>query len=93
MPTIRKLLDLSTSHLPPHLADQLASIAGVIAYRLEYGWLLWVPNDPDDSAQGCDDGPPAEVLAVQRYARGHGCDYVLFDADADTVADLPHWQW
>jgi hypothetical protein len=90
MPTIRKLLDLSTGHLRPHLADQLASTAGVIAYRLEYGWLMWVPND---SAHACDERRPAEVLAIQRYARSHDCDYVLFDADADTVEDLPHWQW
>jgi hypothetical protein len=33
------------------------------------------------------------VLAIQRYARALGCDYVLVDADGDEVDDLPTWQW
>jgi hypothetical protein len=33
------------------------------------------------------------VLTIQRYARTLGCDYVLFDADADRDDDLPIWDW
>jgi len=29
----------------------------------------------------------------QRYAHGSGCDYVLFDDDADQVGDLSTWDW
>jgi hypothetical protein len=93
MATIRKMLDLSTGHLPPDLAESLSHAPGVIAYQLEFGWLMWIPDDPDHHARGCGDGPPEQVLLVQRYARSHDCDYVLFDADAEQVADLPHWQW
>jgi hypothetical protein len=53
---------------------------------------MWVPPDPDCHAA---DYPqlPAEVLTVQRYAREHACDYVLFDQDADVIDDLPTWDW
>ena len=92
-PPVRRLLDLSTAHLPQHLgSDGLSAADGVTAYQLAYGWLMWVPEDPDRHAADYPELPP-EVLTVQRYARRHGCDYVLFDRDADTVADLPTFTW
>lgn len=36
---------------------------------------------------------PEEMLAIQRYARGVGCDYVLFDPDADCIDELPTRDW
>jgi hypothetical protein len=89
--TVRSLLDLSTAHLPENLGSHgLSGHDGVVAYQLEYGWLMWIPADPQAHAGDYPDLPP-EVLAIQRYARGLGCDYVLFDADADRVGDLPTW--
>ena len=94
MPDIRLLLDLSTAHLPEHLGSGgLDAAPGVVAHRTTHGWLLWVPDDPDESGAAFGDAVPAVVLAIQRYARRHGCDYVLFDADADRVDDLPSWDW
>ncbi len=61
-------------------------------YHLTYGWLTWVPPDPQAHAVGHPDLPP-EVLAMQRYARASGFEHVLFDADADQVGDLPTWDW
>jgi hypothetical protein len=91
---IRTILDLSTAHLPAHLGGRaLSGEDGVIAYELEgYGWLMWVPPDPDGHAA---DHPalPAQVLAIQRYASERGCDFVLFDRDADILSDLPTWDW
>src|SRR5581483_5412452 len=94
-PVIRQVLNLSTAHLPPDLGSPggLDTALGVIAHATETGFLLWVPDDPDDSAQATDDPVPDVVLAIQRYARRLGCDYVLFDADADQVGDLPTWDW
>jgi hypothetical protein len=51
-----------------------------------------VPPDPQAHAIGHPDVPP-EALAIQRHARAWGRDYVLFDADADRVGDLPTWDW
>jgi hypothetical protein len=91
--TGRSFPDLSTAHLPEQLGSYgLSGQDGVVAYQLEYGWLMKVPADPQAHAGDYPDLPP-EVLAMQRDARGLGCDYVLFDADADQVGDLPTWDW
>ena len=91
MPTIHDLLELSTAHLPPQLADHLSNIPGVHVCVTVYGWLMWVPDPGDDASavsSGCD------VLApIQRYAQALGCAYVLFDRDAEVVNDLPSWDW
>jgi hypothetical protein len=91
---IRRILDLSTQHLPPDLRqDRLTALPGVVAYQLTHGWLLWVPHDPDDSARLMDEPVPEPVLEIQRYARRKRCDYVLFDADGHTDPALPTWDW
>jgi hypothetical protein len=90
---IRTLLELSTAHLPEHLGShRLSCEDGVTAHRLPYGWLMWIPADPPAHAAG-HPGLPPEVLTIQRYARARGCDYVLLDAGADTLAGLPTWDW
>jgi hypothetical protein len=100
MPTIRHMLDLSTRYLPERLMpgavnfdpDALDAVGGV--YPNDYGMIVWVPDDPKESAEmGVGEFPP-ELLAVQLYARGLGCDYVMFDCEGpDDVADLPTWEW
>lgn len=91
MPTIRRMLDLNTGHLPENTCQELDDIDWVVTHETEYGWLMWVPDVPDSHA--CADGPdiPAEVLVVQRY--GHDRDYVLFDNSADFDDQLPCWDW
>ena len=93
VPRRRLILDLSTSHLPEHLGTDLNAHDAVVAYNLEYGWLMWVPDDPvvdDDDPMG---RVPSEVLLIQLYARRWGCDYVLFDADGPVDPNLPAWEW
>lgn len=101
---VGRFLDLSTAHLPAPVAEDLNGFYGVTAHQLTcsdgaHGWLLWVPDDPDKHAADHEDTDypenniPAEVLAIQRYARQRGCDYILLDRDADRVADLPTWDW
>jgi len=98
-PAVRKVLELSTAHLPEQMYAELNGYDGVVADPLPYGTLLWVPDDPDEHAAGYGDEPevfdgvPPEVLAVQRYARAQGCDHVRFDCDAATIPDLPTWDW
>lgn len=94
MPDIRLVLDLSTAHLPEDLGTSgLSSLDGVVAYPLDFGWLLWVPEDPDADNGEYDHTIPATVLAIQRYARSHQCDYVLIDRDGPHNPDLPQWSW
>ncbi|WP_040392553.1 DUF5983 family protein [Catelliglobosispora koreensis] len=92
MPSLRMFLDLATSHLPEDVFQDLGGIKGVTAHGTAYGWLMWVPPNPDEHA-GDYPAIPGEVLVVQRYARSHGCDYVLFDNSADTDPLLPAWDW
>lgn len=94
MPVIRQFLDLATAHLPEQLGRAgLDTVPGVIAHPTCYGWWMWVPNDPDDSALSSEEPIPEVVLAIQRYARALDCDYVLFDSDADRDDQLPAWDW
>lgn len=94
MSVIRKFLDLSTAHLPQSVMEGLSGFENVVAYTHgEYGAFLWVPDDPQESNDFMDEPIPAEVLAVQLYARSLGCDYVMFDRDADTDEALPTWDW
>ncbi len=91
-PRIIKMLDATTGHLPQEICQDLNGYDGVIATDRTYGWLLWVPEDPAEHAGETGD-VPAEVVALQVFARGLGCDYVLLDRDADRVDGLPHWDW
>ena len=90
-PAVRLILDLSTAHLPATDRDDLNGVDGVLAYRMQHGWLMWAPDDPDESASVEMDPPPEWVLVIQRYAREHGCDYVMFDSDARVDPALPWW--
>lgn len=93
-PNVHKYLDLSTSHLPIELGmGGLASANGVIAYDIEYGWLMWVPLDDDSFRMVEQEGAPAEVLRIMRHARSLGCGYVRFDADGLVDENLPTWEW
>lgn len=88
-PNVRQMLDLSTAHLPPVVITELNRFDGVVAHALPWGaWLLWVPDDSAAHAADYDE-VPQEVLTVQRYAREHGCDYVLLDVDAQQDQMLP----
>jgi hypothetical protein len=93
-----KVLDLSTAHLPEAVAATLTSdirgyegcIADEHGERGEYGCWVWVPDNPGDW-DACK--VPDELLRVLLYARGLGCEWVLFDRDAERVAELPIWEW
>ena len=93
MPDISTLLDLSTAHLPEQICDRLGAIPGVIAYQTAYGWLVFVPNHPEQPNAHTGAQVPEVVLRILRYARAAGCDYVLFEADADQIDALPTWDW
>lgn len=98
MPKFFKMLDLSTNHLTEDLGQELNAIPGVIADHREYGWLLWVPEDIDDhvaeySAEDAEHPIPDVIVGIWRFAEKHGCQYVLFDSEADRVPDLPDYEW
>jgi hypothetical protein len=97
---IRKMLDISTAHLPFRFFDPADSSAWnnvPLHHETGYGVMVWVPDDPTDinnlgSEEG-DDAVPPEIVALWRYARERGCDYIMLDEDGDVLNDLPTWEW
>jgi len=90
--SIRALLDLSAGHLSRETYRDLNSYEGVCAYRISYGWLMYVPEE--DEAQSDIDGDwPAELRAVVNLARVSGCTYIQFDRDAPPTELLPAFDW
>lgn len=88
-PEIRKFMCLSTAHLSSELREgNKASWEAAVVYPLEYGFLLWVPDDPQESAQAMEDDVPDVILRIQLKARALGCDYVLFDSDGPELDGL-----
>lgn len=100
MSIVRKFLDLSTAHLPYEIAvgdemdgSPLRKLAGVTAYEHDaYGWFVHVPNLADVDTYDYSTVPDA-LRTVWDYARSLGCDYVLFDRDADVDDALPVYAW
>jgi hypothetical protein len=45
-PFVRRVLNLSTAHLPPSLGipGGLDTVAGVVAHATDVGFLLWCPK-------------------------------------------------
>jgi hypothetical protein len=93
-PTIFRMLDLSTAHLPAEIRDELNQYEGLVADERRYGWLLLVPEDIDKHIAECEPEDlneliPLEVIRIWRKAAEHGCQYVLLDQDASIVDGLP----
>lgn len=89
-PRVRRILELSTAHLPEQILNQpggLNASDGVVGYEDEYGAWLWVPD-----STWRHQGPP-ELERLWRYAREHSCDYIRLDADADIDPQLPVYEW
>lgn len=87
---IRKVLVLSTVHVPPELAKSLDSMASPSwpvcgGPWAGYGWFMYA-HEPNL------DHPP-ELNPVFEFARENGCDYVLFDCDACEVDILTKYDW
>jgi hypothetical protein len=93
---IRHFLEVSSGHLSPDtwtwldtllageaLRDPRNEHAMLIAGgRTRHGWIVYAPDESHD-------GVPNDLVAVLKYARARGADYVLLDCDATPDLDLP----
>lgn len=94
-PTIFRTLDLSTAHLTEVLGGDDAGILtlkGVNVQSLTHGFLLLVPDNIDERITEVPDIPEI-IVGIWRFAKHHDCAFVLIDADADTVDELPTYDW
>lgn len=89
---IGKYLDLSTAHLTPAthglLDDAPDHLPTVMKHPDGYGWLVYVHQDDVDPEEDTENIPP-DLLACLNLAREHGCGWMVFDCDADTIPGLP----
>ena len=53
---------------------------------MTHGWFMYATDDPGSYSE--EDLPP-HIRAICAHARAHGCEYVLFDADAPIDSELP----
>jgi hypothetical protein len=96
---IRKFLDLSTEHISLAARDWLDNTGALEADRTgnggphnvaltHHGWLVYAPE-----LNAVGTGLHKDLVPVAAYAREQGCDYILFDGDADVVDELPIFDW
>lgn len=88
-----RYLDASTAHMKKGDAVKLKIRAIICDPRGEYGWWVHVSDDPADEISLKVAGMSAEFIGVITYARAHGCNWVLFDRDADHIPGLPVFNW
>lgn len=90
---IRKILVLSTAHVTAETAILLNEtdcqkwplVGGPYS---EYGWFV---SAHDGDALDRETSP--DLIAVIAYAKSKDCSMILFDRDADTVDELPTYEW
>lgn len=90
----RTILVLSTAHLSPATATLLTTkdvskwpcVGGPYS---ENGWFVYAHDENGDGNERI----PDDLFAVMQYAKTQGCHNILFDCDADTIADLPTFSW
>lgn len=73
---IRKLLVISTAHIPDRLRvlaseHEDTSEWNAVVHVLDTGFLLWVPDVPQDTCEEMEEGETTHeaILAIQLYAR------------------------
>ncbi len=89
MANIRKFLDLAAAHLTPRDADYLeescvrgAANTSTVSSRMEHGFFVYASEEPGDDV-------PGNIKRAMAKARELGCDYLLFDQDAEPCKGLP----
>ena len=85
-------LDLSTGHLTQTTVQELNCdiFSGITVANYDYGVFVSVPGTSADIDKLT---APEDLKHVLRFAREVGCDVVRFDADGDTEAALPSFDW
>lgn len=92
---IRRFLDLSTAHVSEETGSWLdrQTLPDLATYphvheMVGTGWFVWADPDPSPETQVPDD-----LRALFTYARSQNCDYILLDRDAETLDELPTFDW
>ena len=96
--TIERVLSISTAHISAETDEKLRNgdmdEAGMSVYEKgEFGWFIFV-----DHVVECfwyKDEIPEDLMRCIRLAQANHCEWLCLDRDAETVDNLPtyDWQW
>lgn len=99
-PGVCRYLDASTAHMSKIDALNFGSECKpsrkshiIFDAHGEYGWWVHVSDDPADDIKTLAHGMSRAFIGVIRHARANGCNWVLFDRDADHIPGLPTFNW
>lgn len=90
----RAILVLSAKHLSAETVNLLATkdtkkwpcVGGPYEGQ---GWFVYAHDE-----NGVDDTfIPEDLFSVMQYAKAHDCSNILFDIEAEAIADLPEFSW
>jgi hypothetical protein len=85
-------LDISTGHLSKATAEMLDATQvkkwPVAGLRGPFGWLVFTHEDSLEYRN-----PPTDLKACLAFARSRGIRWIKFDCDAETLPDLPTYEW
>lgn len=91
--TVRKYLDVCTSHISETTADELGKVTltsnlyhGLVVYPFEYGWFVHVEG-VNASAM------PGDLLSIVFKAQQNECTFIKLDRDGDDHDDLQTYDW
>lgn len=106
---VRKMVTLSTSHLPEKLAavrygPQQQTLMDRLSFmQNSYGWLIWAGgiggNEASEEGRNmvllvpADRGLFEAVDRILLWAAKKGYSYVHFDCDGPVVAEFPTFDW
>lgn len=86
-PEIRNLLQISTGHLKPETLTRFSDVdcnyLPFYGSSTPHGFFVYAHDDFE-----CMDECPPEMLPIMTKAREMGCDYILFDCDAQLHPEL-----
>jgi hypothetical protein len=88
MEEFERILALSTGHM----RETKPTFGNYRVLEFEYGYVIWVSYDPDDSewVNECEEW----FQPLMKYAGENNCTLILFDRDISVDEDLfPVYEW
>lgn len=93
---ISKMLTISTAHITEETADALnKSVYGLescidlcVYEKKGYGFFIHIPEDWEEKRN-----IPMDLQACVKLADVNGCIWLCLDRDAETVNQLPVYEW
>lgn len=98
-PYTSKNLDCSIAHISQDDDTLLEDAAKgesenpVVAYKYPYGYLVYVPEDPEFKESALNYGYSKEFVDLIDKARELNCKYLQLDGDGIVYDDAPQFDW